>query len=127
MVARASQQAHYLHTGRRWQINWRLLWTWMLLLACVSLLALGVRKLQEPQTLPIKQIQALGTFNHINEDMLRQVVAKTVRGGYFTVNVDEVQQAVKALDDMVKSAAIIARRKARKEEREKRRQDRAGR
>ena len=97
MVARASQQAHYLHTGRRWQINWRLLWTWMLLLACVSLLALGVRKLQEPQTLPIKQIQALGTFNHINEDMLRQVVAKTVRGGYFTVNVDEVQQAVKAI------------------------------
>jgi cell division protein FtsQ len=97
MVARASQQAHYLHTTRRWKINWRLLWSWALLLACVSLLAIGVRKLQEPQTLPIKQIQALGTFNHINEDMLRQVVAKTVRGGYFTVNVDEVQHAVKAI------------------------------
>jgi cell division protein FtsQ len=39
----------------------------------------------------------LGTFTHINEEMLRQVVAKTVRGGYFTVNVDEVQQAVQAI------------------------------
>lgn len=97
MVARASNQAVYLRTARRWQVNWRLLWSWGLLLACVALLALGVRKLREPQTLPIKQIQALGTFTHINEDMLRQVVAKTVRGGYFTVNVDEVQQAVKAI------------------------------
>lgn len=97
MVTRASQQAHYLQTPRRWKINWHLLWSWVLLLVCVSLLALGVRKLREPQTLPIKQIQALGTFTHINEDMLRQVVAKTVRGGYFTVNVDEVQKAIKAI------------------------------
>jgi len=97
MASRASQQAIYLRHPRRWQINWRRLGTWILLLAVVALLAIGVRKLQEPQTLPIKQIQALGTFNHIDEDMLRRVVAKTVRGGYFTVNVDEVQRAVKAI------------------------------
>jgi len=97
MVARASQQAVYMRTARRWQINWRRIGSWLLLVAVVALLALGVRKLQEPQTLPIKQIQALGTFNHIDEDMLRQVVAKTVRGGYFTVNVDDVQRAVQAI------------------------------
>jgi cell division protein FtsQ len=97
VATRASQQAIYLRTARRWQINWQLVWFWLFLLTCVTLLALGVRKLQEPQTLPIKQIHALGTFTHINEEMLRQVVAKTVRGGYFTVNVDEVQQAVKAI------------------------------
>lgn len=97
MVARASQQAVFLRTARRWQINWRQIGSWMLLLMVVTLLALGMKKLQEPQTLPIKQIQALGTFTHINEDMLRQVVARTVRGGYFTVNVDEVQQAVNAI------------------------------
>lgn len=97
MARSASQQAIYLRTTRYWQINWQLLSFWLLLLSCVGLLGLGVNKLMEPQTLPIKQIQALGTFNHINEEMLRQVVAKTVRGGYFTVNVDEVQQAVKAI------------------------------
>lgn len=97
MVARASRQAVYLRNTQRWQIDWRRFGSWLMLLIIVALLSLGVRKLQEPQTLPIRQIQALGTFNHINEDMLRQVVAKTVRGGYFTVNVDEVQQAVKAI------------------------------
>lgn len=97
MATRASQQAIYLRTARRWQINWQRMWFWLFLLTSVTLLALGVRKLQEPQTLPIKKIHALGTFTHINEEMLRQVVAKTVRGGYFTVNVDEVQQAVQAI------------------------------
>ena len=97
MATRASHQAVYLRSARRWHINWRQLWYWLLLLASAALLAMGLRKLQEPQTLPIKQIQAMGTFTHIDEDMLRQVVARTVRGGYFTVNVDEVQQAVKAI------------------------------
>lgn len=97
MATRASQQAIFLRQSSHWQINWRRLGTWVLLLSVAALLALGVRKLQEPQTLPIKQIQALGTFDHIDEDTLRKVVAKTVRGGYFTVNVDEVQQAVKAI------------------------------
>ena len=97
MATRVSNQAIYLRTARRWQINWQLVWFWLFLLTSVTLLALGVRKLQEPQTLPIKKIHALGTFTHINEEMLRQVVAKTVRGGYFTVNVDEVQQAVQAI------------------------------
>ena len=97
MATRASQQAIYLRTVRRWRFNWQRVWFWLFLLTSVTLLALGVKKLQEPHTLPIKKIHALGTFTHINEEMLRQVVAKTVRGGYFTVNVDEVQQAVQAI------------------------------
>lgn len=97
MASRASHQAVYMHPTRRWQINWQRVWSWFLILCCVLALALGVRKIRESNTLPIKQIQALGTFNHIDEEMLRQVVAKTVRGGYFTVNVDEVQQAVQAI------------------------------
>lgn len=97
MTTRASQQAVFLRSHRRWQINWRLVSNWTVLLASIALLGIGIRKLLEPQTLPIKQIQALGTFTHINEDMLRQVVARTISGGYFTVNVDEVQRAVKAM------------------------------
>jgi len=106
MATRASQQAIFLRHPRRWQINWQRVGTWLLLIACAGLLAMGIRKLQEPQTLPIRQIQALGTFTHINENILREVVAKTVVGGYFTVNVDEVQRAVKAIpwvaDDRVR-------------------------
>lgn len=95
MSARANQQAVFLRTRRHWQINWHLLWYWLLVLASVALLTLGIMKLQEPDTLPIRKIHALGTFNHLNENMLRQVVANTVQGGYFTLNVEEVQNAVK--------------------------------
>jgi cell division protein FtsQ len=97
MASRASQQAVYLRASRRWRISLRQVWYWLMLVSSAALLAWGVMKLQEPQTLPINKIHALGTFNHINEEMLRQVVAKTVHGGYFTVNVDEVQDAVKAI------------------------------
>jgi len=97
MATRASNQAVYLHTSYRRQINWRRIRSWLLVLCGLSLLVLAVKKLQEPGTLPIRQIQALGTFDHVNEEMLRGVVAKTIRGGYFTVNVDEVQQAVQAI------------------------------
>lgn len=98
MATRASRQAIFLHAGqRRLQVNWRALLNWSLLLACLVLLALGVSKLLEPQTLPIKKIQALGTFRHVDESLLRQVVAKTIHGGYFTVNVDAVQKAVKSI------------------------------
>ena len=97
MSVRANHQAVFLRTSRRWHINWHLLWYWLLVLVSATLLALGIMKLQEPQTLPIKKIHALGTFNHLNEEMLRQVVANTVNGGYFSLNVDEVQNAVKAI------------------------------
>lgn len=95
MATHASRQAVYMRSYRRWLINWRVLWNWFVVLSIVIFLAIGIRKLLEPQTLPIKRIQALGTFTHISENMLRQVVAKTVSGGYFTVNVDDVQRAVK--------------------------------
>lgn len=97
MATHASRQAVFMRNYRRWQINWRLMWNLFVLLTFTVLLVAGVRKLLEPQTLPIKRIQALGTFTHIDANMLRQVVARTIRGGYFTVNVDEVQRAVKAI------------------------------
>lgn len=97
MATHASRQAVYMRNYRHWLINWRLMWNLFVLLTFAILLFAGVRRLLEPQTLPIRQIKALGTFTHIDAGMLRQVVAKTVHGGYFTVNVDEVQQAVKTI------------------------------
>lgn len=97
MATHASRQAVYMRSYRRWQINWRRLWNLFVLLCLAIFLVMGVRKLLQPQTLPINRIQALGTFTHVDANMLRQVVARTVRGGYFTVNVDEVQKAVKTI------------------------------
>jgi cell division protein FtsQ len=56
-----------------------------------------VAKLQQPQTLPIRKINALGTFAHVDEGALRKVVAGTVKGGFFGLNVNEIKSAVEAL------------------------------
>jgi len=97
MSAKASQQAVFLRE-REWPfINLKLLLRIALFLASAGLLAGFVSYLQNPNTLPVNKIHALGTFNNVNESMLREVVAKTVTGGYFTVNVDEVKRAVEAI------------------------------
>ena len=97
MSARASTQAIYMRTRHHWHVNWRMLWYWFLVIISAVLVASVLVQLQKPDTLPIRKIHALGTFEHINEETLRSVVGQTLKGGYFTVNVDEVQHAVTAL------------------------------
>lgn len=97
MSAKTSQQAVFLRE-REWRfINWKILLRVLLFLVSAGLLAWFVSYLQNPNTLPVNKIHALGAFNMVNETMLREVVAKTVTGGYFTVNVDEVKHAVEEI------------------------------
>jgi len=86
-----------MRTRHHWHVNWRMLWYWFLVIISAVLVASVLVQLQKPDTLPIRKIHALGTFEHINEETLRSVVGQTLKGGYFTVNVDEVQHAVTAL------------------------------
>lgn len=97
MSVRANKQAVYMRTRHHWHINWRTLWYWILVLGSAIVIALGLVQIQQPDTLPIRKIHAQGTFEHISENALRSVVGQTLAGGYFTVNVDEVQHAVTAL------------------------------
>lgn len=97
MSVKAEKQAIFMREDGWRLISWDALRRVLLFLISAGALAWFVSFLQNPNTLPIQKIQALGTFTMVNESMLRDVVAKTVSGGYFNVNVDEVQQAVEAL------------------------------
>lgn len=97
MSARTSKQAVFLRQKQVRVINWRAVQRISWFVSSAALLAWGVIQLQRPDLLPIQKIQALGTFQHVDEAMLRGVVANTVKGGYFTVNVKEVQAAVEEL------------------------------
>jgi len=62
----------------------------------LSLLGWLLMTLKNPETLPIKMVRAQGTFSHVTEAMLQQAVGQ-VSGGYFNVDVNQVQRAVETL------------------------------
>ncbi len=97
MSTHASKQAIYMRHKGSSRVNWKAVNRMFWFLISAALLAWCVIQLQRPDVLPIKNIQAMGTFEHVNEEMLRSVVAQTVNGGYFTVNVSEVQISVEKL------------------------------
>lgn len=105
MSARASQQAVYMGTGPMMPFNGLAVRRVILIVVSTALLVWGVVELRKPGTLPIKKIHAVGSFVKVDETMLRAVIAKVLDGGYFAVNVSEVQQAVESLA-WIKSASV---------------------
>ena len=97
MLARSNHQAILLEQEPRLQINW--FWLRRSLLALLIFAGVGwlVMLANQPQTLPIKKIHALGKFIHVNEKMLRDAVAANIDGGYFKVNVDEMKAVVEKI------------------------------
>ena len=69
----------------------------------VSLCGWILITLNNPETLPIKMVRAQGTFSHVTESMLQSAVGK-VSGGYFNVDVNQVQQAVETLPWVVQAS-----------------------
>ena len=104
MSTRANKQAVYMRTRTGLDINWNIVVRVAWFVASAALLAWGVIQLQRPDVLPIKKIQALGTFDHVDEVMLRDVVAQTGRGGYFSIDVNAVQSAVEKLPWVAKAS-----------------------
>ena len=66
------------------------------ILALLSLLGWSLVTLNNPQTLPIRMVRAQGTFSHVTEAMLQKTVGQ-VSGGYFNVDVNQVQRVVETL------------------------------
>jgi cell division protein FtsQ len=67
------------------------------LLAAVALIGTGVwgsAKLLNPNTLPIRSIQIEGGFRHLSAKNLQRVVAPHVSGGFFTIDIQSVQNAL---------------------------------
>ena len=95
---------------RKWnlslpQINFHLLIMATLVLMVVGSAAAGWRKLMDPQTLPVKQVQLEAPFQHVSRDELYQVLQPVAKGGFFSVDVEAVTKAVETLP-WVESASV---------------------
>lgn len=97
MSERVSQQAIYMNTRPLLSFGGQAVRRMAFVVIAIVLLGWGVVELRKPNTLPIKKIHALGSFVKVDETMLRTVTAKALDGGYFAVNVSEVQRAVESL------------------------------
>jgi len=74
---------------------------WVLAVSILALLGVAglgtVRYLQDPRHLPLRQVQILGEFTHLRRRALEERVAGVIDGGFFTVDMQAVRDAVRAL------------------------------
>jgi cell division protein FtsQ len=72
--------------------------TGLLLLALMgATLALGVQWLQDPYRFPLRMVKITSKLHQLEKDELQQALAPFVRGGFFTVDVTGIHDAVEAL------------------------------
>ena len=62
----------------------------------IILLLLGsaILKLTDPETLPIRNVGVAGEFTRLSPERLQERVGDVVRGGFFSVNVEKIQQTL---------------------------------
>lgn len=93
---RSNGQAVYLRAGSI-HISKKTLLRVVALVILLALIFYGGYRLSQQEILPIKKIHALGQFRHINEAVLRDVVAGSLNGGYFVVSMSKVKQDIEKL------------------------------
>jgi cell division protein FtsQ len=57
------------------------------------LIAIGV-KLADPSTLPVRNVSVTGDFIHLSPVSLQKRVSEVVRGGFFNINVETIQDTL---------------------------------
>jgi len=81
----------------RWDFNPRLMTqAGVILLLMVVFYAVWL-KLMDPQTLPLQQVKLEASFEKITKEQLHEVVSAQINGGFFSVDVAAVTNAVSAL------------------------------
>ena len=91
----ASRSVSLAQRLRPW---WPRLGRGALVLGLVLGIAGLVRWLQDPQTLPMRQLQIEGSLRYLTQAELQTRVAPHVRGGFFNLDVIAIQHAAQALD-----------------------------
>ena len=80
------------------ELVWVRLGGLLLLLGAVAVAGYWVQqKLRDPSLLPVQSVVLDGDFLHTERDELQRVIARAVRGGYFTLDVRKIQSAVREL------------------------------
>jgi cell division protein FtsQ len=68
----------------------------ILSMTCVALLIWCAYFLSNPETLPIKQVRIEGEFSRLSPEILKTMVTKKVRGGFFNIDVDAIRNVLLA-------------------------------
>lgn len=105
MFAKANTQAILMSRETGAVFNWQWLRRVIVILLFMGVTGWLVSKAYDPQSLPVRQIHATGTFVKVNEQMLRDAVAGSIDGGYFRIDMAKTQQVVEAIP-WVDSASV---------------------
>lgn len=85
-------------------LPWRTLSWSFLVLSVTGLLSWGWVAMHDPELLPLRSVQITGEFSYLNMGDVNEAVSTHLKPGFFEVNVDDLQQAVKALPWMANVA-----------------------
>lgn len=78
----------------------------LLFVAVLAGLALwGLMSLAESNVMPIKRVQVEGLFKHANSGQLQNKISSQTSGGFFNVNVSEIENSVKEIS-WIRSASV---------------------
>jgi cell division protein FtsQ len=81
-------------------------WGWIVtLLLFLGVAAWGIHKLQDPQLLPVEVVRIDGQLEHLNRAQLQKQVQQQIQGGFFSIDVASVREAVQKLP-WVKEASV---------------------
>ena len=89
--------SRWRRTGVFLQEHFRSITGVLLLMLMGATLALGVRWLQDPYRFPLRVVKVTSKLHHLEKDELQQAIAPYVRGGFFTVDVTGIHDAVESL------------------------------
>lgn len=102
-MAKAAQQAVLMQTQRDWSnANGRIRKV-LVLIAIVGSMIWLYQTMTKIDVLPINKIKAQGSFTYVTEAMLQKALGK-IDAGYFSINVNQIQQQVEALPWVDKAA-----------------------
>jgi len=81
----------------RWNFNPRLMTQAGVALLLVVVASAVWMKLMDPQTLPLQQVMLEAPFEKVSKERIHEIVSAQINGGFFSVDVAAVTEAVKAM------------------------------
>ncbi len=94
----AKRRARPTHTPwPYWRVMWRFALHGLIILGLTVAIVRGLDYLHHPNTLAIRNVLIEGEIRYQSRSELTEVMAPLVSGGFFSLNLDELEQALRAL------------------------------
>lgn len=66
-------------------------------IALLGLLVMAVNKIRSPELFPVRKIHSVSRLQHVGHSELRQAVLSKMQGGFFSVNLQDIEMALEKL------------------------------